>query len=266
MVVCKKERIDMKKKVERVSNNITEILKTIPDVDCILLHESAERDIVNPYFFLSFDVYYSGSLPKVDERKKLFKAVGAFESSHIHMKDRFFLENLPVRIEYKQKNRVDTIIGDKEGNLWAFHDNGTYMFYRLQTGRIMYKSSNWIEMVRKKLTTFPESFWSTIRDSSLSSLEHYLVDISSAAVNRDDLFFMVSLSGYIKDLCSFMFAVNRKFEPSRRRLSDHIMELDIIPENFAGRFDSLIREDTEFPPSRKREVAKLLTKSLMHLY
>lgn len=256
----------MKRKVERISNDITEILKAIPGVDCILLHESTEKDIVNPYFFLSLDVYYNGPFPDVNERRKLFEDAGAFESSHFSIKDRFFLEDIPVRIEYKNKDRVDTIMDDKEGNLWAFHDNGTYMFYRLQTGKIMYKSSEWIEIIREKLTTLSESFWGTLRDSSLRSLEHYLVDLSSAAINNDNLFYMVSLSGYIKDLCSFMFAVNRKFEPSRRRLSDLIMELEIIPENFAGRFDSLIREDTEFPPSRKREVAKLLTKSLIHLY
>ncbi len=256
----------MKRKVERISNDITEILKAIPGVDCILLHESAERDVVNPYFFLSFDVYYSGSFPQVNERRKLFEAAGAFESSHVHMKDRFFLEDLPVRIEYKQKERVDTIINDNEGNLWAFHDNGTYMFYRLQTGKIMHQSSEWIDTVRENITHLSESFWGALRDSSLKSLEHYLVDLSSAAINNDNLFYIVSLSGYIKDLCSFMFAVNRKFEPSRRRLSDQIMKLEILPENFFGRFDSLIREDAEFPPSRKREVAKLLTKSLIHLY
>ncbi len=266
MIFFVEERIYMKRKVERISNNLTEILNAIPGVDCILLHESTEQDVVNPYFFLSLDVYYSGSFPDIGERRKLFEDAGAFESSHFSKKDRFFLEDIPVRIEYKQKDRIDTIMDDKEGNLWAFHDNGTYMFFRLQTGTIMYMNSNWIEVVRNKLTSLSESFWGVIRDSSLLSMEHYLVDLSSAAINSDDLFYKISLSGYLKNLCSFMFAINRKFEPSRRRLSDQIMKLDIIPENFAGRFDSLIREDAEFPPSRKREVAKLLTKSLIHLH
>ena len=266
MIVFKEGRTGMKRKVERISASITEILKAIPGVDCILLHESTEKDVENSYFFLSLDVYYSGSFPDIDERRKLFEDAGAFESSHFSIKDRFFLEDIPVRIEYKQKDRIDIIMDDKEGNLWAFHDNGTYMFYRLQTGKIMYKNSDWIDTIRNKLITLPELFWRTLRDSSLLSMEHYLVDLSSAAVNSDDLFYKISLSGYLKNLCSFMFVINRKFEPSRRRLSDQIMELDIIPENFAGRFDSLIREDTEFPPSRKREVAKLLTKSLIHLY
>jgi len=256
----------MKRKVERISTTLVDILKTIPGVDSILLNESAETDIVNPYFFISLDVYCKGSFPDISERRKLFEEAGAFETSHVNVKDRFFIEDLPVRIEYKDKDRIDTIINDNEGNLWVFHDNGTYMFYRLQTGSIMYQKSNWIKTVRQIISNLPESFWGALRESSLKSMEHYLVDLSSAALNSDNLFYIVSLSGYIKYLCSFMFVINRKFEPSRRRLADQIMELDILPENFAGRFDSLIREDAEFPPSRKREVAKLLTKSLIYLY
>ncbi|MEA1911934.1 MAG: hypothetical protein U9N32_09725 [Spirochaetota bacterium] len=256
----------MKRKVERISTAITDILKTISEVDSILLNESAEKDIVNPYFFLSLDVYCKGSFPNVNERKKLFKDAGAFESSHVNVKDRFFIEDLPVRIEYKAIDRIDTIVNDNEGNLWAFHDNGTYMFYRLQMGHIMYQNSDWIDTIRNKISNLPESFWGALRDSSMRSMEHYLVDLSSAALNSDNLFYIVSLSGYLKYLCSFLFVINRKFEPSRRRLADQIMELDILPENFAGRFDSLIREDPEFPPERKREVAKLLTKSLIYLY
>ena len=256
----------MKRKVERISSSISEILKNIPGVDSILLNESTEIDIINPYFFLSIDVYYTGAFPAAPERQKLFEDAGAFESSHINMKDRFFIEDLPIRIEYKNKERIDSIMNDKEGSMWAFHENGTYMFYRLQNGIIMYQSSNWISKIRAKLINLPEIFWGAIRDSSLRSLEHFLVDLSSASINNDNLFYIVSLSGYIKSLCSFMFAVNRKFEPSRRRLSDQILQLDKLPENFIGRFDSLIGENPEFPPSRKREVAKLLTKSLIYLY
>ncbi len=256
----------MKRKVERIANSITEVMKAVPGVDCVLLHDSAETDFGNPYFFLSFDVYYNGIFPDAGERMDLFREVGAFESSHFSRKDRFFLENLPVRIEYKQKDRVDSIVNDNEGNLWAFHENGTYMFYRLSTGKILLKNSDWIDMVRGKLDNLSPEFWSTLRESSMRSLEHYLVDLSSAAVNEDNLFYIVSLSGYLKYLCSFLFVVNRKFEPSRRRLADQVVNLEVLPENFFGRFDSLIREDVEFPPSRKREVAKLLTKSLIHLY
>jgi len=266
MIVSVQELFGMKRKIERISTAIIDILKTISEVDSILLNESAETDIVNPYFFLSLDVYCEGSFPPIKERRKLFEDAGAFESSHVNVKDRFFLEDIPVRIEYKEKNRIDIIVDDNEGNLWAFHDNGTYMFYRLQEGRVMYKRSEWIDEIRTKISNLSESFWGALRESSMRSMEHYLVDLSSAALNSDNLFYIVSLSGYLKYLCSFLFVINRQFEPSRRRLADQIMDLEILPENFLGRFDSLIREDSEFPPERKREVAKLLTKSLIYLY
>ncbi len=255
----------MKKKVEQTAKQISEKLNSIPSVDCILLQESAERDLSNPYFFISLDVYYRGALPEPDERHSLFGSVGAFESSYFSSKDRFFINDIPIRIEYKHKDRIDHIIENKEGNIWVFKDTGTYMFYRLKNGKVVQQKTSWIDGVRAKLDDFSDSFWSAIRNSALSAMEHQVIDISSSVVNNDDLFYLISMSGYIKSLCSFLFAVNREFEPSKRHISEHVLKLKKLPENFAGRFDSLLRNDVEFSRMKRQEVAKLLTKSLLYL-
>ncbi len=256
----------MIRKVERIAREISEKLSGIPSVDCIIMQESAERDLSDPYFFISLDVYYRGALPDVSERQIIFGDTGAFESSFFSQKDRFFVEDIPVRVEYKHKDRVDHIIQNKEGNIWAFRDTGTYMFYRLKNGNIISRKTSWINGVRAKLDSLDDSFWAALRDSAFSTMEHYVIDISSAVLNNDDLFYIISMSGYLKSLCSFLFAVNRKFEPSGRNLSSHVLNLPVLPENFAGRFDSLLREDSGFSRSKRQEVAKLLTKSLLHLH
>ena len=255
----------MEKKVETITAYISEKLRAIPAVDCILLQESAEEDLLNPYFFISLDVYYRGALPDSRERQHLFENAGAFESSYFSLKDRFFIDDMPIRIEYKHKDRVDHIIQNNEGNIWVFKDTGTYMFYRLKYGKVVRQRTSWIDGVRAKLENFSDAFWSAIRNSALSTMEHQVIDISSSVINRDDLFYLISMSGYIKSLCSFLYAVNREFEPSKRHISEHILKLEKLPENFAGRFDSLVRNDVDFSRSKRQEVAKLLTKSLLYL-
>jgi len=256
----------MEKKVKKISSDIANVIEAIPSVDCVLLQESAEEDLLNPYFFISIDVYYRGALPDVEERQRIFGKIGAFESSYFSRKDRFFKEDIPVRIEYKHKDRVDHIIQNKEGNMWVFRDTGTYMFYRLLNGKVLLQKSSWIDGVRGKLAEFNKEFWTAIRDSAFSSMEHQLIDIQSAVLNNDDLFYLISMSGYIKSLCSFLYAVNRRFEPSKRHLSRHVLDLENLPENFSGRFDSLLRNDVDFSRSKRQEVAKLLTKSLIYLH
>lgn len=199
------------------------------------------------------------------ENVKRYLETSALLNPPISAKKTVFMENLPVRIEYKHKDRVDHIIQNKEGNIWAFRDTGTYMFYRLKNGKVIHKKTSWIEGVRAKLNDFSEVFWSALRNSALSSMEHQVIDISSAVINKDDLFYLTSISGYIKSLCSFLYAVNKEFEPSKRHISEQILNLQKLPENFAGRFDSLLRDDVEFSRSKRQEVAKLLTKSLLYL-
>lgn len=255
----------MKRKVQRISNYITDQLQMIDGVVAITLHESAESDINDPYFFLSLDVYYQGALPDAGRRQSLFEDAGGFETSAYSTKDRFFIEKLPVRIEYKHVKRVEHLLQNVNENLWAFRETGTYMFYRLAKGAVLYEDGAWLSEIRGRLKKLPDSFWAALRESFFYSAEHYLVDLKSAVLQKDDLFYLISLSGFIKSICSFLFAVNRSFEPSGRQLFDQTLALSTLPENFRGRFYSILREDPEFPPERKQEIAELMTRSMINL-
>ncbi len=255
----------MKRKVERLSKDIVDRLQSIESIEAITLHESAESDIHDPYFFLSLDVYYRGALPSPGQRASFFEDAGGFETSSYSQKDRFFLEDLPIRIEYKHTSRVEHLLQNVEDNLWAFRQTGTYMFYRLQAGKVLYTRGDWLDKTRKQLEKLSDQFWLALRESFFSAAEHYLTDIKSAVVRKDDLFYLLSLSGFIKSFCSMLFTVNHRFEPSGRRLFQQTLELPILPENFKGRFYSILREDPEFPPERKQEIAELMTRSVINL-
>ena len=255
--------IDMRRKVERISTGLVERIKTWAGVDCVLFADTPKSDDYDPYFFISLDVYYRGRLPDVDERRRQFVDAGAFESSSVASKDRFLVEDIPVRVEYKDMGRIDEILKRTKENMWVFRQTGTYMFYRLETGEVLHAESEWIDAIRGDLKALPDSFWALMVQSSRATMEHYLSDLITAAMREDNLFYLISSAGFIKSFLSLLFVVNRRFEPSGRKLYETVWDLKELPENFRGRFESFLRDSPDFPPSRKMELAEIMARSIL---
>lgn len=253
----------MKHKVQRISTDLADRLSKWEQVDAITILESAEEEYISPYFFISLDVYYKGEIPDKDTRQALFSDAGAFESSTYGKKDRFFIEDLPVRIEFKNIDRINTITELRTDEFGAFRASGTYMFFRLITGKVLIQKNLWLDHIKKKLNQLPEEFWGMLANASLATMEHYLIDLQSASMENDDYFYMISLSGFLKTLCSLAFTINHEFEPSRRNIIEKLKILNILPEHFMGRFQSLIQLDDEMTNERKADVAALLAKSII---
>ena len=253
----------MKHKVERISKDLANRLSKWEQVDAITILESAEEDYISPYFFISLDVYYKGEIPDTETRRALFSDAGAFESSTYGKKDRFFIDDVPVRIEFKNLDRINTIIELTADNFGAFRASGTYMFFRLLTGKVLIQKNLWLDHIRKKLTQLPDDFWGMLATASLATMEHYLIDLQSASMENDNYFYTVSLSGFLKTLCSLVFIINHEFEPSRRNILEKLENLSTLPEHFMGRFQSLLQQDEEMTNERKSDVAELLAKSII---
>ena len=255
----------MNRKAERIATDLSERLKTWKDIDSITLAESAESDRYDPYFFVSLDVYYKGILPTIGDREKLFADTAGFESSNITAKDRFLVENIAVRVEYKDIERINDILQRTQDNMWVFRQTGTYMFYRLENAAVLVKNSAWIDDVREQLTKLPDGFWQLMINSSQATMEHYLSDLIASVMREDKLFFLISSAGFIKSFLSLLFVINRAFDPSGRKLFEMVWSLPELPENFKGRFHSFLRDNPEFPPSRKQELAELMAKSVIRM-
>jgi hypothetical protein len=58
---------------------------------------------------------------------------------------------------------------------------------------------------------------------------------------------------------------NGEYEPSHRAFFSRVGELTTLPDDFSGRFESFLRPDSELPPARKYEIAKLIAKSIVML-
>ena len=135
----------MRPKVERIAEGLAKAIGAWGSVECVSLCEQAEGDVLDPYFALVLDVYHKGPIPDSDERRKAFGDPGAFEWAQAQPKDRFFLEGLPIRIEYKRVESFEEFVDRESELLWILKNSGTYMFYRIEKGRILFSRSGWIE-------------------------------------------------------------------------------------------------------------------------
>jgi len=253
----------MQRKVGRVSQHLNQIICAWSGIEAVVLGEAAETGILDPYFTISLDVYHHSGVPPSEERKGLFGDPTAFDTVPGLTEDRFLLEELPVKIRYQSTERVDYMlkrIADKE---WIFHDASTYLFYRLLHGQVLNQKSEWLDRTRDKLSEVADHFWQMVKNGARIAAAYYLNDLRAAVYRGERLFYVFSLSHFLRSLCSFLFALNRTFEPSDRLIAERVQELSKLPDGFGGRFESMLRDNPELSPERKLEVAELLVKSIL---
>ena len=259
----------MKRKAKLLADRFVAAMSEWPSVECIALNEAALPDTLDPYFALILDVYYSGSIAGPEERKAAYgEDIAAFETSALQNKDRFLVGGLPVRIELKPIDKINEIVeiaDTRTDQVWLIKDSGTYMFYRLAHGEILFKRSGWIDSIRTRLASLPDSFWTQMRDAHQSKMEHFLSDLGAALMQGDDFHYLISSAGFIKNACVLLFCVNRRFEPSHRGFSEQVKELETLPGDFLGRLERFLRSDPEMNADRKYSVAQLIAKSLISL-
>jgi hypothetical protein len=263
----------MKRKVERIAQSITAAVTSWKEVECVALGEHSEADVLDPHFALVVDVYLHGSPPTVEERQAAFASAlgqpGAFESSAVQSKDRFFIEGLPLRVEYKNVATIDDVIERSKGPdstlVWIVKNSGTYMFYRLVSSRVLFQRSDWIKRARKDISNLPDAFWDGLRGAFTAKMEHYLADLGAASFGDDGYYYGVSLAGFTRYAAAALFMANRSLEPSHRFVSARLRELKILPDNFLGRWETLLRPESGISGAQKYEVAELIARSVLAL-
>ena len=255
----------MQGKVARISEAITETLSRWESVEAVVLGESAEIKLLDPYFTISLDAYYTASLPPRNDRREQLGGPRSFDTVPGFTEDRFLLEELPVRIRYQETTRIELLLKRIAEGEWIFHESGTHPFYRLAYGQVLLQRSDWLETIRGRLTALPDHYWQMLRDGARIATSYYLNDLRAATYRADTLFVLFSMSRFLQNLCSFLFAVNHSFEPSPRMMMEKVMDLSRLPDGFRGRFESLLREGPDLQPDRKAEIAELLTKSILSM-
>jgi len=255
----------MKTKVKKVVDEITEVLKIWEGIEAVILQHFVEKDIYDPNFSITLDVFKNRDIPENAHREAAFPDARYFESSRVKNKDRFILEDLPVRISYKDSERVDAVLAATAGESWLLKERGTYLFHRIATGTVVWSRGGWINGIQEKLDNLPSSFWIQWIESCNRRIDHLLSDLRAASLKGDALYFNLSLSGFLKTIAEVLFAVNHVFEPGPRDYTASLGLLEILPEGFEANWGSLLREDAELPRDRKREIAEILARGVFSL-
>ncbi|GHV68654.1 hypothetical protein AGMMS49928_08710 [Spirochaetia bacterium] len=259
----------MKYKAKILADRFAALFALWPGVDCVSLNEAALPDTLDPYFALILDVYYSAPIPTAAERAALYgEDTAAFETSSQESKDRFMAGNLPVRIEYKSVQKIEELVAitdTKLDSLWLIKDSGTYVFYRLAQGEILFSRNDWIQTLRKKLLNLKDEFWNQMRAAHESRMEHYLSDLGAALIQEDDFYYLISAAGFVKTACLTLFCINHRFEPSHRAYLKQVMELPVLPESFSAQLENFLRIGPEMTPERKYSLAQLIARGTVSL-
>jgi hypothetical protein len=258
----------MKYKTRKLVERFADILSGWSGVECITLNEAALPDTLDPYFALIMDVFISAPIPAPEERYAAYgDDIAAFESSGRHEKDRFLIGEIPVRLEYKSIRHIEELVSIADtsvDSLWMIKSAGTYGFYRLANGEIVFSRGKWIKEIRKRLGNIGDAFWNEMRGAAQSKMEHFLSDLGAASFQGDEFHYLVASAGFIKAACLSLFCANRRFEPSHRAYYKQVLELPLLPDKFPGALENFLGTDAG-AMERRFSIAKLIAKGIVIL-
>jgi hypothetical protein len=267
----------MKFKTKLLADRLVSVISEWSGVECISLNEAALPDTLDPYFALILDIYCVGPIPSVEERSKLFgDDIADFETSGTSSaaqeenfvregKDRFFVGDLPVKLEYKSIKLIEELVSIADSRLellWLVKDSGTYSFYRLTNGELLFSRNDWIQGLRRRLGCLGDEFWRRMRNAHESKMEHFLSDLGAAVFQEDDFYYLISAAGFIKSVCLTLFCINRRFEPSHRAYYKQVLDLPELPESFNAQLENFLKSDPEITMDRKFALAKVIARGI----
>ena len=259
----------MKYKTKLLVDRLASVISGWPGVECVSLNEAALPDTLDPYFALIMDIYYTDSIPSPEERHAYYGPdIEEFETSGKGNKDRFLIGDIPIRMEYKSVKMIEELVDiadSKHELLWLIKDSGTYGFYRLLNGEVVYCRREWLKGIRGRLSKLGDEFWQIMRNAHESKMEHFLSDLGAANMRKDDFFYLISAAGFIKNACLTLFCINKNFEPSHRAYYKKVLELKGLPESFRAYFESFISTDPEMTMERKYSLAQLIARGILSL-
>jgi hypothetical protein len=259
----------MKYKTKLLADRFVGVLSSWPGIECITVNEAALPDTLDPYFALILDVFYSAPIPPPEKRCRFYgQDLLAFETSLQAAKDRFLIGDIPVRLEYKSTAKIEELVdiaGARLESLWLIKDSGTYVFYRLANGDILFSRSGWIDGVRRNLEKLGDSFWEGMRSASQSKMEHFLNDLGAAYLQNDEFHYLLASAGFIKEACLTLFCVNRRFEPSHRAYYRQVLELPVLPDSFPAELENFVRQGPEITMERRYSLAQAIARGIVDL-
>lgn len=250
-------------RINRIIDSLTDIITTWDGVEAITSMEFLADETFDAYFFISLDIYFAKELPEFERRRSYFPEAIAFESSRAHLKDRFLLHDIPIRLEYKKVSTYFDLIRNYEQHERQYRGSGTYGLYRIENAKVHHDPLSKFAELQQAIQKPDNAFWRFLYTIFRGTTVHFLGDLSAAALRDDHYFFLFSSSGFLHNFIRLLFTINKQYECSGRQVYKDVFTLNILPENFVGRFETFLRSDGGISLEKKAEVAELLTTSVI---
>jgi hypothetical protein len=252
----------MLQKINRMTETLVEGLSSLPNIEAIQkIPYRTDKNEASPLACLKLDVFSLGAIPEPSARMQGFPDPEFLETSPGKNKDRFFLGDLAVHIEYKRVQDIEELLAHLHTPAYRLNEDSTYGLFRLRHGVPVLKKSEWIEHQKKLLENLPEPFWQGLRQNLKSRMEHQVADLGSALYNQDAFHFQTSLAHYLETISELLFVANEEFLCPPEQIRVSLEELKNLPSGFEGLFDTLIRADVD--QERKLSVARRLAELLL---
>ena len=249
--------------VQEVCDRISRILTSLEGVQTVTLHLRAEHPD-QPYFAIAYDAYCAGRIPSRASRRAAFEFSGAFESARGREKDRMFVDELPIRIEYRSVELLESLVSSAESG-YAEDPEESYALFRLESGEIVGGTDNTrIETLRSRSAALPAAYWQSLQAALRYKLEHVLSDLMAAAAEGDDVFAFSAQAGFVEYVIRLVFADNRLHYPGLRHGMARSLELENLPDHFESIMTYLVDMEGERTLARRAEYAATLARQLIN--
>ncbi len=256
----------MIQKINRLVESLLQGFKTWPHLEAVQkIPYQSYSEALFEFASIKLDVFLEGAIPPQQDRIQLFPPHEFLETSLAETKDRFFLESLPVHIEYKRTRDFEALLKGIRNEPFTLLQGSTYGLYRLLWGVPVFSRSGWVDQQKQILESLPESFWQWHLNNLKARLEHYVADLGMALFHQDPLQFPISLAQLLETVTELVLSSHHQFLcPPEQRLRS-LEALPNLPSGFMGLLNSLIRSDGALDQERKLTVARKLVEQLLSL-
>lgn len=252
--------------IQKINQQVETILHGLagsPEVECVQRIPYLAAMPSSPLFCLKLDLFFRGPIPQFPDRLKALPSIQFVETSLSREKDRFFMNQMPIHLDYKTVSQVEEELADLDLPDPPLRQDTTYSLFRLYHGIPVHTKSAWIRGVKAKLEALSDDFWGFQKTNLASRLEHLLSDMAAANFNRDGMFFQIAQARFLETLAELLFAFNRQFLGPPEELKFQIEGLDVLPSGFTGYFETMLRDDSTIDRDRRVSLARRLAEGVL---
>ena len=189
------------------------------------------------------------AIPELSGRSRALEAIGLMnantqEGGHWGVADLVLLSGVETYLMYFTLDEsIDSVRDILDGKLPDKLDNYFYPTGRLATLReltVLSDADGFLAGMKRKLESYPDKLAGALVGYHLDALGD-TEDLERAVMRSDVLFYHFALDLALDHFLMALFALNRRFFPSRKRTFEYLESFELAPEDCRERLLKIVR-------------------------